>query len=109
MVIGCLREAERVGRGGGSISVFLGEEGLLDAGGWTGVLVRGLRGDGGVFVLLEETIGFVGIFSVGRMRLCRRLSNVVGFAVEDSGCPGFLSGDLSRLVGEGSPRGSLLG
>lgn len=104
---GCLREEERVGRGGGGISVFLGEGGLLDGGGWTGALVGGF--DGGVVELFDETIGFEGIFKAGRMRLCRRLSNVVGFAAEESGCPICLSGDLSRLVGEGSPRGSLLG
>jgi hypothetical protein len=91
------------------MSLFLGEGGLLDGGGWTGALIGGFRGDGGVAELFDGTIGFAGIFKAGRMRLCRRLSNVVGFAAEESGCPIFLSGDLSRLVGEGSPRGSLLG
>lgn len=45
---GCLKERDRVGRGGGSISVFLGDEGLLIVGGWTGDrLPGGLRGEGG--------------------------------------------------------------
>lgn len=47
---GCFRELERLGRGGGSISVFRGERGLLVGGctGCTGDRVPGgLRGDGG--------------------------------------------------------------
>lgn len=37
-----------MGRGGGNMSVFLGEGGLLVVGGWTGDRVPGaLRGEGG--------------------------------------------------------------
>jgi hypothetical protein len=46
---GCLKEADRVGRGGGSISDFLGEGGCLIVAGWVGDrLPACLRGEGGV-------------------------------------------------------------
>lgn len=63
-------------RGGGSISVFFGEGGLLIVGGWTGDrLPGGLRGEGGVNdgaeLFDEGTVIFAeGIFNApGRMIL----------------------------------------
>jgi hypothetical protein len=80
---GCLREAERAGRGGGGMVVFLGEEGL--GVGCVGVRAVGcLRGEGGAvesggFVeldalpLLEVEMG-VTLDVPGRIRLWRRAS-----------------------------------
>lgn len=73
---GCLKERERVERGGGSISVFLGEGGLLTVGGCTGDRIPGgLRGEGGAndgAELFDEgaVIFAEGIFNApGRMML----------------------------------------
>lgn len=73
---GCLKERDRVGRGGGSISVFLGEGGLLIVEGWTGDrLPGGLPGEGGAndgAELFDEGIVIFaeGIFNApGRMIL----------------------------------------
>lgn len=73
---GCLKERDRVERGGGSISVFLGEGGLLIVGGWTGDRLPGtLRGEAGANdgaeFFGEGTVIFAeGIFKApGRMML----------------------------------------
>jgi hypothetical protein len=75
VLTGCLKEADRVGRGGGSISGFLGEGGLLVTRGCTGDRLPGsLRGDGGAnegAELFAGTVALVGgIFSaLGRTML----------------------------------------
>lgn len=76
--MGCRKEAERAGRGGGSISTFLGEEGVR-AGGCTGCTgdrrPGNLRGDGGAnegaeFLDAEVAVLAAGILSApGRMML----------------------------------------
>lgn len=78
VLTGCLREADRAGRGGGSISVFFGDGGLL-AGGCTGCtgdrLPVSLRGEGGAnegaeLLDAEVTDLIAGILSaLGRMML----------------------------------------
>jgi hypothetical protein len=105
--MGCLREADLVGRGGGGISTFLGEGGPLVTGGCTGDRPGGsLRGDGGAnegaefFIVAVVLLG--GIFSAFvRMMLCLLAGATTGFAVESTwAC--FFPGDMSRRVGEGS-------
>lgn len=106
--MGCLREAERVGRGGGGMVVFLGEEGL--GAGCVGVRVVGcLRGDGGAIasgafveldtlLLFEVEIG-VTLDTPGRIRLCRREGTEAAVAVADGFFASFalccLFGDVS--------------
>lgn len=84
---GCLKDEDRVGRGGGGISVFLGEGGLgvedcADA------RVRGFRGDGGVTVDVVVFDGAETLLRVdegfkvpGRIRLWRRVGTA-GVAVD---------------------------
>lgn len=81
---GCLRDEDRVGRGGGGISVFLGEGGL-GAEDCADARVRGFRGDGGVTVVVfdgAETLLRVdeGFNVPGRIRLWRRVGTA-GVAV----------------------------
>lgn len=107
-----------MGRGGCSISVFLGEGGRWAAEDWVGDRnVDGFRGDGGTNV---GVVPFVGartlplvevVFKVtGRIKLWRRVGTVpLGIAVDSALClssPVFACG---CLLGDVSPRcGSLL-
>ena len=109
--MGCLKEAERAGRGGGSISVFFGDAGIR-AGGCTGCTgdrrPGNLRGDGGAnegaeFFDADVAVFTAGILSApGRMILWRLVGGKTGFTAVESVRACFFPGDVSCRDGEGS-------
>lgn len=113
---GCLSEADRIGRCGGSISVFLGDGGLGVEVGCVGDRNGALRGDGGLNVggaaFAEEALVLVvdaTLNVLGRIRLSRRVGADALVTVVAESCLSPPVAACGSPLGDVSPRcGSLL-